>query len=304
MDTHKISVITRTKDRSIFLERCLTCLSKQSFRGFQLVIVNDGGDQSVTEQLVASILSGDIEIVFIHHKVSKGRAAAANAGCNAATGEYIVFLDDDDSWHPDFLSRATQFLGENPDFKALSVHAVCVEERMSESTIIETNRYPAAFNSEAITLMGMAQYNRVTTNGTLFERNLYHELKGFDETLSHIVDYDFFLRLLLLTDIAVLPEKLSYFHIRPARASIEAYNNTVTSGRDFHIQNMARYRNFQLRNDIQSGQMGLGHILALAEQGNELRHFRNEWHGALERLSSITGLAWLKRTKKRLIKTP
>lgn len=303
MNNPKVSVITRTKDRSLFLERCLTSLSEQSYRAFQLVIVNDGGEQGTVEKSVSNSLPSDIEVIFVNHKVSKGRAAAANAGCLAATGEYIVFLDDDDTWDPDFLSRAIQFLNENADFKAVSVHAVCVEEQVSESRIIEIDRYPAEFNSEAVTLMGMAQYNRVTTNGTLFERGLYHELRGFDETLSHIVDYDFFLRLLLLTDIAVLPEKLSYFHIRPARTHVEAYNNTVTSGRNFHIQNMARYRNAQLRQDIHSGRMGLGHLLALAEQGNELRHFRNEWHGALKRLSSITGLAWLRRIRHRFMKT-
>jgi GT2 family glycosyltransferase len=282
------------------LNRALGSIASQTYQDYELVIINDGGVLEEVNSLVDGRSDSLSSIKVIHNDNSLGRAHAANQGCREATGEYIVFLDDDDTWQPDFLEKTHAFLQSNNDFHAVSVHATCIEEKIIGTNISELKRYPAEFNSESITIMQMAQFNRLTTNGTVFERVLFDELGGFDEKLMFIVDYDFFLRMLLITDIAVIPECLANFHIRKDAQEDESLNNTVTASNYWHVQNTARYRNYHLRKDLEQGKFGLGAILAQAEEANQLKDFRNEWHGAINTLSKLPGVELVKNIKKRL----
>ena len=99
-----VSVIIRTKDRLPFLHQAITSVCQQHYRPIELVVVNDGG-ADVTE-CVQSILADapDVQQQLVQNDISVGRAQAANMGLDTATGDFCIFLDDDDYFDPEHIA--------------------------------------------------------------------------------------------------------------------------------------------------------------------------------------------------------
>lgn len=86
------------------LGRCVQSISSQSFRDFQLLLVDDGSTD-VSGQLCDVLATADERIQVIH-QVNAGVSQARNAGLAAAVGEWIVFVDADDVLAPHALESA------------------------------------------------------------------------------------------------------------------------------------------------------------------------------------------------------
>lgn len=111
MGAPQISVIMLTYNREKLVGRMIECILAQTVRDFEFIIVNNGStDRSgeVADQYGAK----DARIRVIHRErgnIGSGR----NAGLDAAIGEYIAFVDDDDSCEPDFLEFLQRLATEN-----------------------------------------------------------------------------------------------------------------------------------------------------------------------------------------------
>lgn len=105
-----ISVVVPTYNRARFLRFALNSVLAQTYRDFEVVVVDDGSTDE-TEHLVSEY-SGRVRYIY---QENRGRGAARNVGVQHATGEYIAFLDSDDVWYLDKLARQIAFLEANPD---------------------------------------------------------------------------------------------------------------------------------------------------------------------------------------------
>lgn len=94
MNTCKISVVIPVYNASCYLHRCIESVLSQSYKDFELILVDDGStdDSGVKCDKYASL---DNRIHVIHQK-NAGAGAARNAGLTKALGDYIVFIDSDD----------------------------------------------------------------------------------------------------------------------------------------------------------------------------------------------------------------
>ncbi len=111
MDMPKISVVMPTHDKAPYLALTLASFVGQSFRDFELIVVDDGSTDDTREVLSRY---GDRLPLRPVHRTQGGRAAARNSGLAAARGEVIVFNDDDRLVAPSFLAEhwARQRQGE------------------------------------------------------------------------------------------------------------------------------------------------------------------------------------------------
>lgn len=89
-----VSVIILTKNRSTLLARALQSISLQSYQDLEVIVVNDGSTDD-TEGLLASSV---MPLVVISHKNSIGITKSRQEALEKAAGEFVAFLDDDDTW--------------------------------------------------------------------------------------------------------------------------------------------------------------------------------------------------------------
>lgn len=110
MNKVKISIIIPFYNTPIeYLNRCLTSISIQSFRNYEIILIDDGSDQGLHDSY-CRIAQNHNAVLYTQH--NKGVSAARNKGVSLSTGDYIAFIDSDDIIEPDFLSHGAQIAAE------------------------------------------------------------------------------------------------------------------------------------------------------------------------------------------------
>ncbi len=254
------SVIVRTKDRPVFLRRALTSVLAQTHADFQLVVVNDGGDPAVLDEVLASVVGSDARLVRVHHDVSLGRSEAFNAGLAASDGAYVAVHDDDDTWEPGFLEQTVSHLRAHPEHCAVGARCWVVQEAVSDGALVEDHRELFATDSEQATMTEMVWGNYMPPISMLFRRSALDEVGGFDPTLPVLEDWELNLRLLARHQMGFLPEvPLASWHHR-VDDSGAASNSIVAEARD-HLAYDLLIRDQYLRGERGADVPQLGALL-------------------------------------------
>jgi glycosyltransferase involved in cell wall biosynthesis len=107
------SVIIPTYNRADLIQKTLKSVFEQSYRNFEIIVVDNGSTDNTIEVLNAVEKLHEIRIV--RNEVNQERSVSRNLGMKAARGEYLTFLDSDDLMYPDNLMSAYHFLQKNPD---------------------------------------------------------------------------------------------------------------------------------------------------------------------------------------------
>lgn len=101
------TVVVPTCNRARWLREAIESLLAQDYDDFECVVVDDAGTEPLD-------LLDDERIRVLRHETNRGIAGALNTGLDAARGEYVTFLDDDDRLTPDRLSMTLPSLGQAP----------------------------------------------------------------------------------------------------------------------------------------------------------------------------------------------
>lgn len=95
----KISIIVPIYNTGKYLNRCIDSILNQSFKDFELILVNDGSTDN-SKKIIDEYAKNDRRIKVIHKK-NGGQGSARNRGLDIAQGDYIGFVDSDDWIHKD-----------------------------------------------------------------------------------------------------------------------------------------------------------------------------------------------------------
>lgn len=110
----KYSIIIPVYNAEAYLSDCLSSISNQPFTDYEVLLINDGSTDN-SEQLCKKYSERDARFK-LHSQKNSGSLAARKAGVSLAQGEYIMFLDADDSWQPNTLESIDTLIRENkPD---------------------------------------------------------------------------------------------------------------------------------------------------------------------------------------------
>ena len=102
-----ISLVIPVYKVSRYVERCLKTVMSQTCDDFECILVDDASpDDSIAkcERMIASY-EGNIRFRILHHERNRGLSAARNTGMDAATGDYILFVDSDDMITDDCVEK-------------------------------------------------------------------------------------------------------------------------------------------------------------------------------------------------------
>ena len=100
----KVSIIMATYNRAHFIVETLHSIIKQTHAHWECIIVDDGGNDN-TAEVISPILEKDARFTFSRRNdtYQKGLPGCRNYGIDKATGDFIIFFDDDDIAHPQNL---------------------------------------------------------------------------------------------------------------------------------------------------------------------------------------------------------
>lgn len=184
---YKISIIVPVYNVEKYIIDCLTSISRQTYKGLiECIIVDDCGSDASIPLAETFIMehSGSILFTILHHESNKGLSGARNTGLNAATGDYVFFLDSDDTITPNCISLLTEpllckdydmiignisIVGKDNNFTKLKL---ATGEITTTKQIIRTKTssqwYQMAWNK-------LYNVNFIRENGLLFKEGIIHE---------------------------------------------------------------------------------------------------------------------------------
>jgi len=111
----KVSVVIPYYNRAHTIIRALESVVNQTYSNFEIILINDGSTDN-SEKIVNDFFAKHKNVELIHLKqVNSGPSKARNEGIRMARGEYIAFLDSDDSWEHKKLELQIGFMEKNPD---------------------------------------------------------------------------------------------------------------------------------------------------------------------------------------------
>ena len=165
--------------------------------------MDDASTEPLTDAVASTFSHRDLRIRFHRRDASGGPAAARNDGLKLAEGDYISFLDDDDTLAPNAIEATMAWLNDHPAAVACSSwHQV-----IHSTSRAEVFRGPTRCEADVL-----RWYNSIGILFGVFRRSTAGHVLSFDPQLQACEDWDLWLRLAGIQPIAVLPVPLYAYH--------------------------------------------------------------------------------------------
>jgi len=212
-----------TRNRSDRLKRAIASVASaaERYSPVEVVVIDDGSDVAVEQQTLAG--ESDVSVRVIRRSSPGGPSAARNAGLDAADGDVVCFLDDDDTLHADALRDTVAFLQQGDLTACSSWHAVVHPDGSSV-----TFRAPTL--AEAQTLRW---FDVISAPFACIDRADAGDELRFDESLPSCEDWDLWLRLAQRAPVPVLPSPLYQYHQHGAARVTRTGTNAADGRRAF-----------------------------------------------------------------------
>lgn len=188
-----VTVVITTKNRPAYAAEAITSVIDQTEPAINIVVVDDGSELPIEQQLEMRLAE---KCTFIRNESSFGVSAARNIGAKAASGDWVLFLDDDDWFSIDYikeLSKALKTVNNN------TVH-FCWPSRTlvdaSSGSRTEKNAPKPLTATEHPNLESLKSLMDTGCSGTAFKVSTLTAVGGFDESLTMSEDRDLSFRLL------------------------------------------------------------------------------------------------------------
>lgn len=198
-----VSVIIPTYNRKNVLLRAITSVLAQTYKHFEIIVIDDGSTDQTREELLPLINSGKIKYQFGENR---GVAAARNAGFASSNGELIAFLDSDDEWLPHKLEEQIDYFSANPQKKIVYGEELWFRKgvRVNQKLI---HKKMGGWIFEACIVQCL-----IAPSSVMLTRDLFIEMEGFDESFKVCEDYDLWLKISSLQEIGFIEEPIIIKH--------------------------------------------------------------------------------------------
>ena len=201
-----VSIITPTYNMGNYLEETILSVLSQDYERIEYIVIDDGSSDNTSE--ILDKFRGKIRI---EKQLNVGQAKTLNRGWKISKGDFIGYLSADDLLRPNAVSslinkiKNTDYLVVYPDFELIDaagkhIRNIRVEEFCKDRLIVDLICQPGP--------------------GTLFRREIFEVLGGWNERLNHVADFEFWLRVSRLGEFLRNPEILASFRIHEGSGSL------------------------------------------------------------------------------------
>lgn len=199
-----VSVIVPTFNREKTILRAINSICEQTYKNIEIIIVDDCSTDN-TKNVIESLHNNNI--VYLRHDKNKGACAARNTGIEAASGDYISFLDSDDEWLPTKIEKQIKFLEQNKADIVFCSHTFYYDFNGNKSEV------PNRKIDSHILYKELLKKSFITTGSILAKSECFKKVK-FDINLPRLQDWDLMINMGRYFKIHHLNESLTINYIQ------------------------------------------------------------------------------------------
>lgn len=178
-----VTVVIPTYNRATLVKRAISSVLAQSYRGFELIVVDDGSEDDTARQVQSF---GD-SVTYMRQE-NRGPSAARNLGVKMARTNLIAFLDSDDWWDKEKLSIQLGEMQKNPDYPISHTQEIWYKNGKLLKQKEKHRKYHGHIFDNCLPICA------VSLSTVIARRELFDEIGTFDESLPCCEDYDLWLR--------------------------------------------------------------------------------------------------------------
>jgi len=193
------SVIIPTYNREQFLKKAIQSVLKQTFKSFELIVIDDGSTDH-SKDIVTQF--NDDRIIYCYQG-NQGVAHARNRGLEMVRGRFIAFLDSDDWWRQEKLERFFDYIERFPDIRIFHSQEKWFKDGKIHNPKKEHDKPTGIVYSKALPLCC------ISISTAVIKCEVFDEVGIFDKTLTACEDYDFWLRATNQFEVKLIPEYLT-----------------------------------------------------------------------------------------------
>lgn len=271
--TALVSIVIPTHNDQHCLDSAVRSCLEQSYDNFEVVVVDDGSESTV--QLPSDLMDGRVKVIRIDHS---GPGAARNAGIRATRGDFIKFLDADDSLFRDCIDREVSALSGTERTMSICGYRLSLENGRFRDVFPKFDRF-----GEAV-LIGFV----AALNAFLYPRSLILEAGGFS-TATQVrqgnEDWEFNSRMAALEpDVVSLHQVLVQYNLR-ADSRVHQPEAMRRSQRWVATENLQR---LVVSENIQPARIALGLLkLAAVQKDASYTHWDTELQKLVEQSTAL-----------------
>lgn len=225
MENIKISIIVPAFNVEKYIKRTLNSIINQTFKYFELIVVNDGSTDNTLEIIKDTLFNSDINYNIIN-KPNEGVSIARNVGIKSAKGDYIFFLDGDDFIKEDCIEKLYNALISNNCDTAYTNY-VKINENYEEIDSIPKINLPEISSSEYLIKLEATMTITFSFCQIMYKKSILTDNKlFFNPQMKYGEDTDFALRALAhINQIAYVSEQLIFYVQREDSATSKSLFN-------------------------------------------------------------------------------
>lgn len=185
--TPRVSIIIPAYNTAHLIATCLDSVFAQTYKDFEAMVINDGSpDTPELEKVLQPYLD---RIVYIK-QANKRAAGARNTAIARARGEFLAFLDSDDTWFPNHLESQMQQFETDPALGLVYSNALLVDGTARRLEFMQRCPSEGEASFEAIVI----ERCQIPVSTVVVRKTAIVKAGGFDESLARCDDYDMWLR--------------------------------------------------------------------------------------------------------------
>lgn len=201
---YMISVVIPLYNKEQSIVRTLDSVLAQTYKDYEVVIVNDGSTDRSRELVELWICTKQDNRFLLINQPNGGVCSARNRGIQEAQGEYIAFLDGDDLWAPTYLEELAALIADYPEVGIYGIGC-----RHIDSNELPNTHFQATFRGLLAdwSMRGAA----FTGSSTTIRKDVFDAVGMFDTRMTHGEDLDMWWRVLLQYDGAYCDQPLAFY---------------------------------------------------------------------------------------------
>jgi glycosyltransferase involved in cell wall biosynthesis len=211
----KVSTVMTVYNAAWCVERALDSVMAQTRRPDEIIVCDDGSTDG-TPELIEHRYGAAVTVLRLPHR---NASATRAVGLGQATGDWLAFMDADDSWRPDKMERQLAFIAEHPEIRFVSSDATYVS---ADGVIRESwlaDYFDPVVERVGDLLAPLVERCFVLMSSVMVERDAYHESGGLDPEIVYSHDYDLWMRILARHPGGLMADRLIEYFWSPGALS-------------------------------------------------------------------------------------